>query len=154
MLRPRLSEALKTAMKAKDERRVSTTRLILAALKDRDIAVRGNGRPDGISDEEILLMLQTMVRQRRESIELYEKGGRPELAEHEREEIAIIEEYLPRQLSESELADAANKLIAELGAKGIKDMGKVMALLKTRFAGQLDLAKASAIVKGILSTAA
>src|SRR5688572_23503676 len=105
MLRQRLNDALKNAMRAKDERRVSTTRLILAALKDRDIAARGDGRPEGITDAEILTLLQTMVRQRRESIELYEKGARPELAEQEREEIAIIEEYLPRQLSDEELQD-------------------------------------------------
>jgi uncharacterized protein YqeY len=154
MLRQKLNEALKTAMRAKEERRVSTTRLILAALKDRDIAARGDGRPDGITDDEILMLLQTMVRQRRESIELYEKGGRSELADQEREEIAIIDEYLPRQLSENEVADAAKKLVAEVGAKGIKDMGKVMAQLKARYAGQLDLAKASAIVKNILSAAA
>ncbi len=154
MLRQKLNEALKTAMRAKEERRVSTTRLILAALKDRDIAARGDGRPDGINDDEILVLLQMMVRQRRESIELYEKGGRPELADREREEIAIIEEYLPRQLSENEVADAAKKLVAEVGAKGIKDMGKVMAQLKARYAGQIDLAKASAIVKNILGAAA
>ncbi|MBM3509525.1 MAG: GatB/YqeY domain-containing protein [Alphaproteobacteria bacterium] len=154
MLRQKLNEALKAAMRAKDERRVSTTRLILAALKDRDIAARGDGRPDGITDDEILVLLQMMVRQRRESIELYEKGGRSELADQEREEIAIIEEYLPRQLSENEVADAAKQLVAEVGAKGIKDMGKVMAQLKARYAGQLDLAKASAIVKNILGAAA
>ena len=154
MLRQKLNEALKAAMKAKEERRVSTTRLILAALKDRDIAARGDGRPDGITDEEILVLLQMMVRQRRESIELYEKGARSELADQEREEIAIIEEYLPRQLSEHEVTDAAMKLVAEVGAKGIKDMGKVMAQLKARYAGQLDLAKASAIVKNILGAAA
>ncbi len=154
MLRQKLNEALKAAMKAKEERRVSTTRLILAALKDRDIAARGDGRPDGITDDEILVLLQMMVRQRRESIELYEKGARSELADQEREEIAIIEEYLPRQLSEHEVTDAAKKLVAEVGAKGIKDMGKVMAQLKARYAGQLDLSKASAIVKNILGAAA
>ena len=154
MLRTRLNEELKTAMRAKAERMLSTIRLILAALKDRDIAARGDGRPDGITDDEILVLLQMMVRQRRESIELYEKGARSELADQEREEIAIIEEYLPRQLSEHEVTDAAKKLVAEVGAKGIKDMGKVMAQLKARYAGQLDLSKASAIVKNILGAAA
>ena len=128
MLRDRIRNELKDAMRAKDARATSTLRLIIAALKDRDIAARGDGDEGGISDEDILKMLQTMVRQRRDSIELYEKGGRLELAEREAEEIAIIERYLPEQLDD-------------------KDMGKVMAALRERFAGQMDFGKASAIVK-------
>ncbi len=151
MLRSRLNDALKVAMKSKDRRRVSTLRLILAALKDRDIAARGKGNPDGVSDEEILQMLSTMVRQRRESIEQYEKGGRVDLVEQEREEIAIIEEYLPRQLGEDEIRAASREVIAEIGAAGIKDMGRVMAALKQKYAGQMDMGRASAIVKELLS---
>lgn len=151
MLRSRLNDALKVAMKSKDRRRVSTLRLILAALKDRDIAARGKGNPDGVSDEEILQMLSTMVRQRRESIEQYEKGGRVDLVEQEREEITIIEEYLPRQLGEDEIREASREVIAEIGAAGIKDMGRVMAALKQKYAGQMDMGRASAIVKELLS---
>ncbi len=151
MLRSRLNDALKVAMKSKDRRRVSTLRLILAALKDRDIAARGKGNPDGVSDEEILQMLSTMVRQRRESIEQYEKGGRVDLVEQEREEITIIEEYLPRQLGEDEIREASREVIAEIGATGIKDMGRVMAALKQKYAGQMDMGRASAIVKELLS---
>lgn len=151
MLRDKLSADLKDAMRAKDARRVSTLRLILAALKDRDIASRT--RPDGgsISDDEILQMLQAMVRQRKESTAAYEQGGRMDLAQQEQEEIAIIEGYLPRQMSEDEMRVAAQKVIADIGAKGIKDMGKAMAELKTRHAGQMDFAKAAAIVKSLLT---
>ncbi len=151
MLRTRLSDSLKVAMKARDERSVSALRLILAGLKDRDIAARTKGAGDGIPDDEILQMMQNMVRQRRDSIALYEQGGRPELAEKEASEIAIIESFLPRQLSESELGEAVAALIAELGAASIKDMGRVMAALKERFAGRLDFAKAGAVVKSKLS---
>ncbi len=147
MLRQRLNEALKQAMLAKDQRTVSTVRLILAALKDRDIAARGRGVTEGISDDEILQMLQSMVKQRRESIALYEQGGRLELAQQEAEEIAIIERFLPHQLSEAETAEAVRALVDEMGASGLKDMGKVMAGLRERHAGQMDFARASAIVK-------
>ncbi|MSO89761.1 MAG: GatB/YqeY domain-containing protein [Rhodospirillaceae bacterium] len=151
MLRTRLSDSLKVAMKARDDRSVSALRLILAGLKDRDIAARTKGAGDGIPEDEILQMMQNMVRQCRDSIALYEQGGRPELAEKEASEIAIIESFLPRQLSESELGEAVAALMAELGAASIKDMGRVMAALKERFAGRIDFAKAGAVVKSKLS---
>lgn len=150
MLRNRLNEALTEAMKAKNERAVSTIRLIRAALKDRDIAARGKGNKDGIDDDEILQMLQTMIKQRRESIELYEKGCRMELAQQEREEIEIIERFLPEQLSEADTLSAVRDLIGELGAKGLKDMGRTMAALRERYAGRMDFAKASGFVKAQL----
>lgn len=150
MLRQQLNEALKVAMLAKDPRTVSTVRLILAALKDRDIAARGRGVPDGITDDDILVMLQSMVKQRRESISLYEQGGRLELAQQEAEEIAIINRFMPQQLSEAEMTEVIKTVIADLGAGGLKDMGKVMAALKERYAGQMDFAKASAGVKAQL----
>lgn len=148
MLRDRIRAELNDAMRAKDARAISTLRLIIAALKDRDIAVRGgDGDDNGVGDDEILKMLQTMVRQRRDSIELYEKGGRLELAEREAEEIAIIERFLPEQLDDAAIRDAVVATIADLDAKGLKDMGKVMGALRERFAGQMDFSKASAIVK-------
>jgi uncharacterized protein len=151
MLRARFNDELKAAMKAKDQRAVSTVRLILAALKDRDIAARSRGNTEGIGDDEIGDLLQKMIRQRRESIELYQQGKREDLAQQEREEIAIIERFLPQQMSESETAAAVSALIAELGAGSIKDMGRVMAALKQRHAGQMDFSKASALVKERLS---
>ncbi|WP_207481342.1 GatB/YqeY domain-containing protein [Arenibaculum pallidiluteum] len=143
MLRTRLNEALKEAMRAKNQRAISTVRLILAALKDRDIAARTRGVTDGIGEDEILQMLQTMIKQRREAIALYEQGGRLELAEQEREEIVVIEGFMPRQLSEAEARAAIAAAIQETGAAGIKDMGKVMAELRARYAGQMDFGKAS-----------
>lgn len=152
MLRETLNQALKDAMKAKDARRVATLRLILAALKDRDIAARTSGDDrTGIPESEILSLLQTMVKQRRESVALYEKGNRQDLADQEKEEIAIIEGYLPKQLSEPEVEAAAKAAIAEAGAQGIKDMGKAMGILKAKYAGQMDFAKAAAILKSQLS---
>ena len=150
MLRARLTEALKTAMKAKDECAVSTVRLILARLKERDIEARPKGNPNGISDAEMVAMMQGMIRQRHESIELYEKGGRPELAQKERDEIAVIESFMPRQLSEEEMGQAIRQVIGEVGASGMKDMGRVMARLKERYAGTMDFAKASGVVKAQL----
>lgn len=147
MLRARLNDALKAAMLAKDSRMVSTLRLILAALKDRDIAARSKGATDGVSDDEIMQMLQSMVKQRRESIAMYEQGGRLELAEQEAEEIKIIEQFLPRQMTEDEMREAVNEAITEIGAGGLKDMGRTMALLRERYAGRMDFSKASAIVK-------
>jgi uncharacterized protein len=147
MLRARFNDALKTAMKAKDARTVSTVRLVLARLKERDIEARGKGNQEGIPEPEIHSMLQGMVKQRRESIELYEKGGRPELARQEAEEIAVIEGFLPKQLDGAALEAAVKAAIAEAGAQAAKDMGRVMALLKERHAGQLDMAKASAAAK-------
>jgi uncharacterized protein YqeY len=150
MLRTRLNDALKEAMRAKDQRAVSTVRLILAALKDRDIAARGRGVTDGIPEDEILQLLQTMVKQRREAIALYEQGGRQELAQQEREEIGVIEGFMPRQLSEEETRAAIAAAIQDSGAAGLKDMGKVMAELRARFAGQMDFGKASGWVREAL----
>jgi uncharacterized protein YqeY len=147
MLRQTLNEALKDAMRAKNQRTVATVRLIMAALKDRDIAARTRGQMDGVDDAEILAMLQTMVKQRRESIIMYEQGGRQELAQQEAEEITVIENFLPQQLDETATREAVAALIAEIGATGVKDMGKVMAELRGRFAGQMDFTKASAIVR-------
>jgi uncharacterized protein YqeY len=151
MLRERLREELKTAMKSRDQRRTSTLRLINAALKDRDIAARSRNDTAGIGEDDILQMLQTMVRQRRESIALYEQGGRKDLAQQEREEIAIIEGFMPQQLSAEEIGALAMAIIAEVGASGVKDMGRVMALIKERYAGRMDFAKAAAIIKQLLT---
>lgn len=149
-LRQAFTDQLKTAMKSGQARAVSTIRLIQAALKDRDIAARGKGKTDGIDEAEILQMLQTMIKQRRESIQHYEQGGRVDLVQQEQEEIAIIEGFLPKQMSEAEMAAAIKALVAELGAATIKDMGRVMAALRERFAGKMDFGKASGIIKGIL----
>jgi len=151
MLRERLNEELKLAMKAKDSRVVSTVRLILAALKDRDIAARGKDRTEGIDENEILQMLQTMVKQRRESIAQYEKGGRLDLVQQESEEIDIINRFLPAQLTDDEIERVVKDLISEVGAVGLKDMGRTMSALRERYAGQMDFAKASAVVKSQLS---
>jgi len=150
MLRRNFSDSLKAAMLGKEPRTVSTVRLILAALKDSDIAARGRGVNEGIGEEEIMQMLQSMVKQRRESITLYEQGGRLELAQAEAEEIAIIERFLPKQVSEAELTAAVHEVIAEIGAAGLKDMGRTMAVLKERFAGRMDFSKASTQVKAAL----
>ena len=150
MLRDDINNALKQAMKAHDERRVSTLRLINSALKNADIEARGQGKGP-LSDEELLGLLQKMIKQRQESVELYEKGERPELAAKEREEIAIIAAYLPKQMSETEALAAIAAVIKDLGAASMKDMGKVMAALKERHAGQMDFSKASGTVKGLLS---
>ncbi|MFQ5954258.1 MAG: GatB/YqeY domain-containing protein [Kiloniellales bacterium] len=151
MLRQRLNDALKDAMKRRAELEVSTLRLILAAIKDRDIAARGKGQPDGIDDDELLGLLQTMVRQRQDAIALYEQGGRLELAERERDEIGVIETYLPRQLDEDEIAAAVKQVIDETGAASLKHMGATMAELRRRYAGRMDFAKASGMVKRQLS---
>jgi uncharacterized protein YqeY len=147
MLRSRLNEALKAAMKAKSERALATLRLILAALKDRDIAARTKGGGDMIGDDEILQMLQSMIKQRRESIALYEQGGRLELAQQEAEEIEVIQRFLPRQMSDEEVSAAVAATIQDLEATGLKDMGRVMTALRERFAGQMDFGKASQAVK-------
>jgi uncharacterized protein len=151
MLRTQFTDALKVAMRAKDGRATSTLRMILAALKDKDIAARGQGNPDGIDDASIMSMLQTMVRQRQESAELYDKGDRPELAAQEREEIAIIEGFLPKAMSAEEAEAAVAAVIGELGAASIKDMGKVMAELRARYAGRMDFGKASGVIKSKLT---
>ncbi|KAA0572755.1 GatB/YqeY domain-containing protein [Azospirillum sp. Sh1] len=150
-LRTQFNDSLKDAMRAKDMRAVSTLRLILTELKNRDIESRGRGVTDGIDGPAILSMLQTMVKQRNESAGMYEQGGRPELAQQEREEIAVIERFLPKQMSEEESAAAIDAIVTELGASSIKDMGKVMAELKARHAGQMDFAKAGGLVKARLS---
>ena len=151
MIRPRLNEALTEAIKAQEKRAVSTLRLILACLKDRDIAARGKGVTDGISDDEILALLQTMIRQREDSIALYEQGGRLDLAEGEREEVAVIKRFLPEQMDESSIEQAVETVIADVGAKGLKDMGRTMAELRTRYAGRMDFTKASGLVKSALA---
>ena len=151
MLRERLNDALKKAMLAKEKLATGTLRLILAALKDRDIAARGKGDSDGIGEDEILAMLQTMIKQRRESIEMYEKAGRDELASQEAGEIEIIEGFLPRQMDEAEIEAAVKSTIEEAGASGLKQMGKVMAALRESHAGQMDFAKAGKIAKVLLS---
>ncbi|CBS86270.1 GatB/YqeY domain-containing protein [Azospirillum lipoferum] len=150
-LRTQFNDSLKDAMRAKDTRAVSTIRMILAGLKDRDIAARPRGVTDGIDEAEILSMLQALVKQRNESAALYEQGGRPELAQQEREEIAVIERFLPKQMTDEESAAAIDAIVGELGASSIKDMGKVMAELKARHAGQMDFAKAGGLVKARLS---
>jgi len=151
MLRTRISDALKTAMKSKQTHTVSTIRLIMAALKDRDIAARPKGNGDGISDDEILSMLQSMIKQRRESVEMYEKGGRAELAQQEEGEIEIIQTFLPEQMDDAAISAAVKEVVEEAGATSLKDMGKVMGLLKERYAGEMDFSKASAQVKTRLS---
>jgi uncharacterized protein len=150
MLREAFTERLKRAMRAKDARTLSSVRMILAALKDRDIAARGTGNTAGIPDAEILRLLQGMVKQRRESIALYRQGNRPELAEQEEQEIAVIESFLPKQMSDEETAAAVEEAIAETGAAGVKDMGKVMGVLRDRHAGVIDMARAGAVVKRLL----
>jgi uncharacterized protein len=147
MLRQRFTDQLKEAMKSKELLLVSTVRLIIAKLKEQDIDARGKGKTEPISDAEIQQMLLGMIKQRRDSVVLYEQGKRPELADKERGEIAIIERFLPKQLSGAELEAAVTAVIAEIGAQGMKDMGRVMAALKERHAGQMDGAKASQIVK-------
>ena len=147
MLRVRLNDALKDAMKAKEQCAVSTLRLILAALKDRDIAARGKGKADGIGDEEILDLLQKMVRQRRDSIEMYEKAERQDLVDKEAAEIEVIERFLPKQLNEDEIRGVVGEVIGELEASSLKDMGRVMGALKERFAGRMDFGRASSLVK-------
>lgn len=149
MLRDDINNALKEAMKAKDERRVSTLRLINSSLKNADIEARGQGKA-ALSDDDLLGLLQKMIKQRHESVELYEKGGRPELAQAEREEIAIISAYLPKQMSQEEMTAAIAAAIEETGAAGMKDMGKVIGALKAKHAGKMDFAKASAMVKEAL----
>jgi uncharacterized protein YqeY len=142
-----LSEALKAAVKSQDKVRISTLRLITAAIKDRDIAARTADNRDGVSRDEILQILAKMIKQRQEAATTYEEAGRLELAEQERSEIAVIEEFMPRQLDAEAMAAAVDAVIAELGADSLKDMGKVMGALKSQYAGQMDFGKAGALVK-------
>jgi uncharacterized protein len=150
MLRLAFTDRLREAMKARDARTISTVRLIIAGLKDRDIAARGQGNAEGLSEAEIHRMLQAMVKQRRESIALYEQGNRADLAQQEREEVAVIESFLPRQLDEGETEAALRAAIAETGAASVKDVGKVMAMLRERHVGVIDLGRAGAIARRLL----
>ena len=149
-LKARISDALKTAMKEKAADRLSTLRLINAAIKDREIALRGEGAEGGLGEAEVLAILGKMVKQRQESARAYEEGGRVELAEKERAEIAVIEDYLPRQLDEREIAEAVDAAIAETGASSIRDMGRVMGALKARYTGQMDFGAVGPLVKARL----
>jgi uncharacterized protein YqeY len=150
-LRAKVTTALKQAMKDKNAERLSTLRLINAAIKDKDIAARAEGNEDGVGDADVLSILGKMSKQRAESARAYEEGGRLDLADREREEIKVIEEFLPRQLSEEEAAKAVDAAIAEVGADSIRDMGKVIGLLKSQYTGQMDFGKVGPIVKDRLS---
>jgi len=149
-MRERIAQAMKDALKSKDQATLSTIRLIVAALKDRDIAARSDNNHDGISDDEILSMLQTMIKQRNESAKMYEDGGRPELADAEKAEIVLIQQFLPEQLSKGDIEKAITEAIVQTNAASIKDMGKVMAHLKEQHAGQMDFSAASQMVKAAL----
>jgi len=150
MLRDQLAAALKDAMKSKNAERLSTVRLIQAAIKDRDIANRGAGKEEA-GDDEILQILAKMVKQRDESAKIYEENARPELAAKERAEIVVLQDFLPKQLSDAQVRSNIAAIISEIGAAGAKDMGKVMAVLKERYAGQMDFSKASGAVKELLN---
>ena len=151
MLREKLNEAMKDAMRARDQAALGTIRLILAKLKDTDIASRTEASREGVADDKILSMLQGMIKQRNESIVLYEKGNRADLADKEKAEIVVIERFLPKQMDEAAVEAAVKEAVASAGATSIKDMGGVMAALKTKYAGQMDFAKASAVVKKTLA---
>ena len=149
-IRERINSALKEAVKSQNKTRTSTLRLVNAAIKDRDIASRTSGANDGVSDDEILDILAKMIKQRRESVQTYEEAGRVELAERESQEIEIISEFMPRQMENGEVEQACKDVVGEIGAEGLKDMGRTMAALKERFAGRMDFGKASGVVKGLL----
>lgn len=151
MMRTRLNEALKDAMRRRDACAVSTLRLISAAIKDRDIAARTNGNTDGVPDGEVMELLHKMAAQREESIAFYEQGGRLEQAERERQEQSVIRSFLPPQLDEEETRTAVEQVLNEIGAGSIKDMGRVMSELRARYAGRMDFGKASAVAKQQLS---
>lgn len=151
MLREQLKAALKTAMLEKDTHKISTIRLILAAVKDRDIASRGTTKDGMISNDGILQLLQSMIKQRRDSIAMYAKGDRQDLVDSEQAEIDIIQSFLPKQMDEAEIKTCVEDVIKTTAAAGLKDMGKVMAVLRERFAGQMDFGQASVIVKEILA---
>ena len=150
-MRKRLMEAQKDAMREKDSARLSTLRLINAAIKDRDIAARSEDNPDGVSEAEIMQILGKMIKQRQESARMYEEAGRLELGEGERAEIKVIEEFLPKQLSDTEVETAIRDAIAESGAESIRDMGKVMGALKSKYTGQMDFGKVGPMIKDILT---
>ncbi len=150
MLREKLTASLKEAMKSKDKVRLATVRLILAAVKERDIAAHAEDRCDGINEEEILQVLAKMVKQREDSSKTYEEAGRIDMAETERQEIEIIREFMPRQLSDDEIRDAVDEVVKEVEATNLKDMGKCMNALKARYAGTMDFSQAGAMVKKAL----
>jgi hypothetical protein len=150
LLRDDINKALKEAMKARNEREVSTLRMVNSALKNADIEARGAGKPP-LTDADVLPLLQKLIKQRQESVLLYEKGNRADLVKQEQEEIAIISAYLPKQMSEAEMGAAIDAAIKETGAAGMKDMGKVIGALRGKYAGQMDMAKASALVKAKLA---
>lgn len=149
-MRDRILQSVKDAMKSGDKPRLATLRLVTAAIKDRDLALPAGSNPDKVGESEILSLLQKMVKQRRESITIYTDASRQDLADKEIAEIAIIEEFLPRQMSDDDVRTAIASLISELGLSGLKDMGKVMGALKERFTGQMDFAKANGVVKELL----
>ncbi|MHA1538988.1 MAG: GatB/YqeY domain-containing protein [Alphaproteobacteria bacterium] len=151
MLREKINETVKTAMRAKDMPRLSVLRMMTAAIKDKDIADRSNGNQDGIAEPQILALLQTMIKQRRESIKMYTEGKRADLVEKEEAEIVIIENFLPQQMDEDAVKKAITDAIAETGATTMKDMGKVIGILKGKYAGQIDFGKASGLVKAALN---
>ena len=148
-MRELITESLKEAIKAQDKRRMATLRLISAAIKDRDVEARGHGK-ERVSDDELLQILSKMVKQRDESIKVYEEAGRLELAEQERDEVAIIQEFLPQQMDAEAVNASCARAVEELEAAGLRDMGKVMSHLKEQYPGQMDFGKASCIVKGLL----
>jgi len=150
MLRDDINNAVKDAMRAKDERKLSTLRMVNSTIKNADIAARGEGKPP-LSDADLLGVFQKMIKQRQESVELYDKGGRAELAAGEREEIAIISAYLPKQMSDDDVKAAISAAVTETGASGMKDIGKVISVLKAKYAGQMDFGKASGMVKAALT---
>lgn len=151
MLRDDVSESLKTAMKAKDQAATSTLRMIMAAIKDRDIAARGQGNAGPVGDAEVVKVLQSMVKQRQESVELYKKGARQDLVDKETQEIAIIQRFLPEQMTAAEMEKAVAEAARELSATSLKDMGRTMALLRERHGGRMDFAQAGAQLKKLLS---
>ena len=150
MLRENINNAMKDAMKARDERRVGTLRMMNAAIKNADIAARGDGK-EPLNEADLMSLFQKMIKQRQESAELYDKGARPELAGAERAEIEIITAYLPQQMSDVEAGSAISSLLQEINAETMKDMGRAMAALKERFAGKMDFGKASGKIKELLS---
>ncbi len=149
-LRTRINDALKDAMRAKDTPRLSVLRLVNSAIKDRDIAARGEGQPSPVPESDLVTVLAKLVKQRQESARAYAEGGRDDLAFKEQAEVAVIEEFLPRQLSDAESEEAVAAAVAETGATSVKDMGRVMAALKSRYAGQMDFSKAGGLVKARL----
>lgn len=147
MLRETLSEAMKTAMRERDARATATIRMVLAAVKSADIEARPKGVTDGVSDEDIAGIMQKLIKQRRESATMYAQGGRQDLVDQENAEIEVIERFLPKQMDEAQMNAAIDALATELEASSIKDMGRMMAALKTKFAGQMDMTKAGGLVK-------